>query len=632
MHRPHRFNIKIFISILSAIFIFLSVFICSDLYADSKIPRVRHSVKPLDFTHTPTTKELMAAGQLGGQLYPTDDIEVEEQSAPQKGTALKAGTLKDPKKLKRNKDINLSFGKAIQEWNRHEYKKAVKMFRKHAEEYPDSPWVDESLLHVGCDARYKGRYTEAEGIFQQIIEKNKESKHYGAKMLHNKAISRLAILRMLQSNFNESVKLFSELKKESPDWRDRTYASHWIQRLSRYKANELALLNCGTEALAHILKKAGRKTEALKIRDIRPSTLKGHSVKDLKAIAERYGYSVNALKLSTADLQDIPLPAIVQIEGKSKGDRGHYWVLEEFDNGELTLFDSQSGRRFSQSVDNFSREWSGNAIVFSNDKTLPGVSLTEKEMEQTYGGCCGARRPPDMKGDPKEKAAKPENNPCPNGSPVWKVNMINMNLYVTDIPIWYDSAIGPDVKIQLSFNSEASIVQYEPFGNKWAFNYGSYIVEDPGGNVTVFMPDGRNDVYTPDGEGGYIKPSGLTNTLTKIAENHFELAFLNGTVYVYDIPQGTASLQPFLVEIKDVYGQKLSFGYNSNVLLETITDALGKVTTLIDNNSDGLIDQIDDPFGRSAYFQYDLNGNLTRITDMGGYWTDLGYNTDVYLT
>ncbi len=249
----------------------------SPISAASGIPKVRHSVKPLDLSRPPTTEELMAAGQLGGQLHPTEDINI----IPPLEKGGKGGFSDN---IARNREINLSFGHAIQEWNKHNYKEAVKMFRKHVQDYPDSPWASEADLHVGCDASYSGRYTEAESMFTKIIKENKDRAHEGAKMLLNKARQRLANLKTLQGNFNEAANLFAELKKESPDWRHRTYASHWIQRISQLKSNELALLNCGTEALAHLLKKDGRESEAREIMDILPSTLKGHSIKDLKSL------------------------------------------------------------------------------------------------------------------------------------------------------------------------------------------------------------------------------------------------------------------------------------------------------------------------------------------------------------
>lgn len=573
--------------------------------ADPKIPVVSLSVKPLDLTKTPTVEEIMAAGQLGGQLYPTHELKDKD----------------------REKKVNLSFGEAIQSWNKHEYKKAIDLFKKHLQEYPDSPWASEAVLHIGCDAYYNGRHTEAEESFNWILNKDKGKGHEGAKALVNKARSRLAILKVYQNNFKEARNHFSTLIKESSDWRDRTYASAWIQRLSLYNSQKLSMLNCGTRALAYLLEKDGKETEARKVIGLLPDTLQGHSIKGLSDIAARYGYDVAALRVSISDLKSLPLPSIMHLNGKSQDDSGHYWILEKVEGEKLDLFDPQSGFRFEQRIDEFSKEWNGNALVFSDKEKLPGIRLAENEVEQFYGGCCGTQRSPGGLGD----SCSRRSGPGSHGSPTWKVNMVNMNVFVTDTPLWYSSPIGPPVDISLSYNSQSSISYSEPFGNKWQFNYGSYLTVNTGGNVTIFMPDGRRDVYSPKFGGGYNHPYQVFNALTKIAENHFELKFLNDTVYVYNIPAGTTSLQPFLVEIRDSYGQKLTFGYDSNVRLTTITDALSRVTT-ITYNAQNLVTQVTDPFGRSATFEYDANRNLTRITDMGGYASSLNYDQDAYLT
>jgi YD repeat-containing protein len=77
--------------------------------------------------------------------------------------------------------------------------------------------------------------------------------------------------------------------------------------------------------------------------------------------------------------------------------------------------------------------------------------------------------------------------------------------------------------------------------------------------------------------------------LVKIADNHFELRTPYDTVYVYrllsdagyTIITGTlfiptiGATTPCLIEIRDPHGQSLTFDYNSNGDLITITDALG---------------------------------------------------------
>ena len=197
------------------------------------------------------------------------------------------------------------------------------------------------------------------------------------------------------------------------------------------------------------------------------------------------------------------------------------------------------------------------------------------------------------------------------------VNTTSMNIFVTDTPMWYAPPRGPSVHITLSYNSQSSITHNEPFGNKWIFNYGGYLVVDTSGSVLIFMPDGRYDVFSPNGVGGYTRPFQVFNTLTKLAENYFELRFPDDSVYVYRIPPGTSSQQPFLSEIRDAYTNRLAIGYDANVHVTTITAADGKVFSF-SYNASGLCTNVADPFGWSARFEYDGSRNLTKITDMGG--------------
>ena len=602
------------IAIALSCLLFVIVF-AADLRAADKLPRVKLSVKPLDLSRQVTVEDLVAAGQLGGQLYPTHEMA-------------------DKKK---EKEIHNSFGEAIQEWNKHEYKKAIKLFRQHIEKYPDSPWAAEAVLHIGCDAHYTGQYSVAESSFNWIREKFKGKDHEGAKKLVNKATLRLGVVKASQNNFDEAGKHFTELAKSSTDWRDRTYASHWIQRLSRYKASKLAMLNCGSLALAHVLEKQGKLQEAGIVREMRPSSSSGYSIQDLEEIAAGYGFEFTGLRVSDNEMSQLPLPAIVHINARAQGDSGHYWILDKVGSDELEFFDPQAGRRFVQSYKEFGAQWDGIALVLRSRGITTGVGqmLTQAEQETFYGGCCGVPPPEDDLGEDDEdededEEEEEEEDPCAEGAPTWSVNVLTMNLYMADIPLWYENPVGPGVRISISYNSQSAIAYHQPFGNKWQFNYGSYLVVDTGGQVTVFMPDGRRDVYSPNGAGGYSSELGKFNTLTKIAENHFVLKLQDDSSYEYDIPAGTTSLQPFLVKLKDRYGQALTFGYDSEVRFSTITDALGRVTTISYTN--GMATTVTDPFGRSARFEYDANENLTKITDMGGYWTSLTYDENVYLT
>jgi len=604
---------------------------------DAPSSAAKVSVKPLDLTTAPNDQELISAGQLGGPLYPVEDDQTGGADATEIGTAPAGAVSRPASGQARRAAQNLSFGRAIQRWNAHDWQQAKELFAQHLQEFPDSPWADEAEIHLACEARYQGRYTEAEERYLKVLERAKDKTSFGARKLANKARLRLGVLKTLRNNPDVAGRYFSELHQNGVGWRERTYASHWVRRMAAQKEQKLAFLNCGYLALGELLEERGEVEGAQTVRGRQARSSEGQTMQELKALAAQYGLALSARRLALDELDAIPLPAIVHVEGGTDGDRGHYWILERKRAELLKLHDPQSGRHFRQSLEEFAREWQGAALVFVDGGIpLPGIALHQGEMAKLAGGCCGAPRPEEGMGDPSsgpqpDSGEGPPNDPCGNGECFWRVNPINMNLYVTDKPLWYDPPIGPAVGIQLSYNSQSALAQHEPFGNKWQFNYGTYLVVDPGDTVTVFMPDGRRDLYTGDTEGNYTAPVGIYNRLTNLEGQRWELRFPDDSAFIYDIPAGTSSMQPFLVEAVDRHGQGLTFRYNADIQLVSITDAVGQVTTL-GYNGDGLVERVTDPFGRSAAFAYDVNRNLTQITDMGGYWSRLSYDADVYLT
>ncbi|KJV05969.1 tetratricopeptide repeat protein [Methylocucumis oryzae] len=144
-------------------FIVLLQFISLWVQADVLTP----SVHPIDFSRPVSVKEIMQAGQFGGLLYPTEDVLPPSPISAKRGQSLGYE--------------NESFGQAIEAWNRHQYKQAYQLFSDHIQQYPNSPWIAESKLHQGCEARYEGRMNEAEQTYSDIIAVNQSKPGNGAK-------------------------------------------------------------------------------------------------------------------------------------------------------------------------------------------------------------------------------------------------------------------------------------------------------------------------------------------------------------------------------------------------------------------------------------------------------------------
>ena len=764
------------------------------------------TVRALDLKRIPTEKDLRRAGQFGGALNPLRPAEPTRVSARLKVVLQKGGVvgdlndasattsvedvaaLQDPetpptrkllatarRKLRRTENINVSFGRAMQEWNQHRYQAASLLLAQHVKDYPESPWAGEALLHLGCNAKYNGRFAEAQEIYEKILKStnaNVDNSTAGFRRaqnvrgnvlkaqgsataastqlsspfdvdrlskalngatptdlmtravdaadetsdesfdIHQKAKLRWADLDIATGNLDGAVAKLQNLLQTDRDWRRLTWTQAWLRRVTIYRRNARDLRACGTQALSVVFGSLGKKQASLQLAQMRPTSSNGYSLAELQRLASRYGVSMRGFRTDTQSLASLPTPFLIHYDfneaaihqnpalwqlpaknsakgikdGKASGTAskrnsqdslfylahrsGHFLVAEQVspEKATIKLYDPQEKRHYYMAFADLKREWSGTGLVVtkaplrpdtsiiahsfgSQDKAIPASSrrlawLSVKEMSRVVGGCCGIARAIEDLGEKlgingtirgiRDWIADPQ---CSDsfGSPQVTFNRVNLNMFVKDTPLWYQPAIGPSVQITMSYNSQDALNQNTLFGNKWMFNYGSYLVEDTGdggGVVTLFLPDGNPCNFYPNGKGGYTAPVGVFDQLRKKGPTRYELLSPSGDKCIYDIPAGTDSLQASLIEVQDRWGQSLHMGYavrGYRVLLTTITDAQGKVTH-ISYDEAGHIQQVDDPFGRHANFSYDGNGNMVEAVDMEGSAFRYAYNDRVEIT
>ncbi len=571
------------------------------------------SLRSLDLSRAPTDDELKMAGQLGGALSPEPRMEKVN------GAANKASIAE----LKQRRDAdNLLFGKAMQKWNEHRYQEAVALFKQHRKEFPQSQWTGEVELHAGCEAQFNGRWSEAAFAFDWILNNAPKGSD-----IYQKARLRRSVLYMEQGEVKEAMTSFSELLKTETNFDRKTYAQGWIRQLSQMRKKMKTVRTCGSESVAYVLNAQGKSKQAEKARLALAKTEDGFTMKQLTDFAAKMGLKAQAVSSKPFDLTVLPKPFIAHYRDL------HYVVVREIlPNGHVRVYDPRLKHHTLLSRDQFTQQWSGLAVIFG--ARPENVRLASARQLQETGGCCGLPRPQNDIGKPDDPPCKCP--PCNRGLPGWSVNMVNMNLYVSDIPLWYSSPRGPSVDIELSYNSQIAFQYLKPFGEKWTFNYASYAMESPGnsgGNVTVVMPDGRSDVYVPDGSGGYISPTKGFNKLTKESGAYsFKLELQDGTVYRYGLSRAMEdnSTSSLLLSITDRFGQALTITHDSNGLIKVITDALGRETTFF--YTQNLISRIEDPFGRYCTFAYDVNGNLIGQSDMAGISYSYTYDSDRYMT
>ena len=157
-----------------------------------------------------------------------------------------------------------------------------------------------------------------------------------------------------------------------------------------------------------------------------------------------------------------------------------------------------------------------------------------------------------------------------------------------------------------------------PLGFGWNHSYNSVLTVNADSTVTIRWGDGRTETWTPDGGGGYTPQYGVFDTLIDNGDGTFTLRKKDLTVYnfntsgklsgIVDKNLNTLSLTYSagnLALVSDTSGRNISFTYDANNRITTITD----------------------PMGRTVQFAYDVDGNLTSSTDMNGNVTAFTYDT-----
>ena len=180
--------------------------------------------------------------------------------------------------------------------------------------------------------------------------------------------------------------------------------------------------------------------------------------------------------------------------------------------------------------------------------------------------------------------------------------------------------IGVDFKVERSYNSQNATVG--DFGAGWAWSYGSHLSVAQNGDVTVFAPDGQQVVFTLQGDGSYAA-AGATSTLA-LANATYTLTDQGAQTYQYDT-------SGHLLQLADRNGNAISFGYNGNGVLQTITDTAGRQISVSHDPASGFISEIALPDGRHVDYGY-TNGLLTAVTDLRGKVWHYAYDANGRLT
>jgi RHS repeat-associated protein len=198
------------------------------------------------------------------------------------------------------------------------------------------------------------------------------------------------------------------------------------------------------------------------------------------------------------------------------------------------------------------------------------------------------------------------------------VNVANGNvlLHAKDFSI---RGTGLDLALERWYNNQGDIKS--TLGTNWLFGTGRDVglVIYGDGSAAYFGPSGYQIPFIRNSDGSFTPPTGIDATLIKNGDGTYSFsANKNGTKQNF-------SSGGFLTSQADQNGNRISFAYNADNTLGSITDTQGRVTTF--TYVTGLLTSVTDPAARSYQYGYDTNNRVATYTDPAGKMTQFSYDT-----
>jgi hypothetical protein len=238
------------------------------------------------------------------------------------------------------------------------------------------------------------------------------------------------------------------------------------------------------------------------------------------------------------------------------------------------------------------------------------------------------------------------------GMPVWSVTEPYISLWLHDEPLGYQPALGPRISFELAFKQRELVSGFNTnifsIGKRWNCSWLSYVAQSFG-YITNSNPNSTNNVvYFPGGgqRTYYTTNDYLTDTvLTGNATTGFTLTYPDGSrnIYNFIVTNNSGVFQEaFLTQHMDAQSNKTTLIYSSYspyfpvIQLQTVVDGDGRTNSIFYSTtnvySTNLISHVTDAFGRTALLSYNINGDLTGITDVMTNSTTLAYDTNDWVT
>lgn len=509
--------------------------------------------------------------------------------------------------------------------------------------HPDTGWAPALRLNLGLTYRHYGYVTRAEAAWRAAWKQGRQALDPEAKALVDRAVGELALLYASLGASDKLQAVFTEIGQRPITGSATEKIQVARETLDLVTKDPRHLFNCGPLALRSLLVASGVASEqANALRWYRASP-NGTNLAEVAGLASKVGLSHRLIRREPG--QQVPVPSIMHFKA------GHFAAVLTVENDRYHVFDPVfGGQDLWLTAGAMDSEASGYFLVpeassRGGSHVWQEIALAEAEHVWGKGPTNGV-----APGDADDPLAN--NSPDPNDGPEPQPNCgmcrhdikeATVGLTLWDVPVGYAPAIGPKVRTRISYNqredSQPAVFGFYNVGPKWTLNWLTYITDDPqnpGGNVSRTLSTGGAYYYTgySAATGSFSAQSGDGSILTRVSAGPitYRRQLRDGTIEFYNQPDGSTGYprRVFISKIVDPQGNALTFNYDAQLRLTTLTDAIGRQTTFgyTQPGRPLLVTQITDPFGRSAKLSYDLSARLSSITDVIGLTSRFAYDAN----
>jgi RHS repeat-associated protein len=524
-------------------------------------------------------------------------------------------------------------------------------------EFPKSRWRASLILNIALIYRHEARWTKILPLLEESWSLSKDETTGGIRATADRAFGELTQMHARLGHFERLQALFEEAKGRDVRGAGTEPVREAKEGLWSMQHEPGEAFRCGPLALARIYGYQFPSQQLPKELDEFKSTSAGTSLFEVNAWAEKIKLNYQVAYRNPG--ADILVPSVIHWKV------GHFAALMPSSQGSYISRDATFRSDDALSKEVIDAEASGYFLVPKG--ALPGGwrKVPDEEAKKVFG-----------KGDVGEAGCPPDPDDfCPvgqggdsscascstgdggssdddtsyadgwfqGGMTTYAFEPASISLILKDTPVGYSPPVGRPIRFTANYNHRemADQLNVSNVGNKWSFGWLSYIQVNSKAATVRYGPGGGQVTFTGyNSSNGYFAPQLLDqDQLVEQSSTSYILYHKDGSREIYNLSDASESPRIYRTSSIDKIGNAITYIYDIYYRMIGVQDALLQTTVISyppsstpGNANFYEIINVTDPFGRSATFSYNANGQLASITDVLGITSSFTYGTGDFVT